>query len=159
MIRFIAALDDKRGIADDHGIPWLSKLPTDMAQYRAKIYGQPVIMGYNHYMELTRPYPGSDNYVATSKTELQDGFVAVADAYQFLAQFEGDIWNIGGAQLYASTIDLADELYLTRVDRDFHCTKFFPPFEREFKCIETSARQSENEITFHFERWVRATRV
>jgi dihydrofolate reductase len=156
MIRFIAAIDEKYGIADDRGIPWLGKLPTDSAQYHQKIRGFPVIMGFGHYKELKHPYPDSENYVATTSEEpLLPGFIAVPDAHQLLEDFQKDIWNIGGALLCESTMDLAGELYITRLERDFNCTKFFPQFETDFKRVETSAPQTENGIVFHFERWVR----
>lgn len=156
MIRFIAAVDDKLGIADEHGIPWLGKLPTDIKQYREHIYGQPVIMGLGHYNELKEPYPQSDNYVAVlGDVPLKPGFTLVQDAHEFLANFAGDIWNIGGAMLYDSTLDLADELYLTRLKGDFSCTKFFPEFEKSFKRVEVTNVQAENGISFHFEKWVK----
>ena len=156
MIRFIAAIDDKRGIANDKGIPWLGKLPTDVKQYREHIHGYPVIMGLGHYNELQQPYPDSDNYVAVlGDAPLRAGFTLVSDAHDFLSKFAGDIWNIGGALLYDSTLDLADELYLTRLKGDFGCTKFFPAFEETFKRVEATPIQEENGITFHFERWVK----
>ncbi len=156
MIRFIAAIDEKRGIANDKGIPWLGKLPTDVKQYREHIHGSPVIMGLGHYLELNKPYPNSDNYVAApADFELSPGFSLVTDAHEFLQQFEGDIWNIGGAMLYESTLDLADELYLTRLKDDFGCTKFFPAFEKDFKLAKRSNAQQENGINFCFERWIR----
>lgn len=156
MIRFIAAIDSAYGIADDKGIPWLGLLPTDMRQYREKIRGFPIIMGYGHYVELTKPYPESLNYVATKGTDkLLPGFIAVTDAHAFFEAFEGDIWNIGGAQLYETTLDLADELYLTRVNGDYGCTKFFPHFESNFVRKVKSPIQEENGIMFSFEKWIR----
>lgn len=156
MIRFIAAIDEKRGIANDKGIPWLGKLPTDVKQYREHIHGSPIIMGLGHYLELNKPYPDSDNYVAApADFELAPGFSLVTDAHAFLQEFEGDIWNIGGAMLYESTLDLADELYLTRLQCDFGCTKFFPAFKDDFTPVDVTPQQVENGITFSFERWVR----
>lgn len=157
MIRFIAALDDNQGIANDHGIPWMGKIPADVKQYREHIYGFPVIMGLGHYYELNEPYPNSDNYVAVLGDEpLKAGYNRVSDAHDFLTQFKEDIWNIGGALLYSSTLDLADELYLTRVQGEYGCTKFFPQFDKDFTRVESSPVQEENGISFHFERWVRA---
>ena len=40
---------------------------------------------------------------------------------------------IGGAAVYAETIAEAEELLLTQVLGDFHCTKFFPPYRAEFE--------------------------
>jgi dihydrofolate reductase len=157
MIRFIAAIDEKRGIANDHGIPWQGKLPSDVAYYRNKVKSGILLMGYGLYKELTKPYPGSINYVATSNKEekLHEGFEAVADARAFITNAKSDVWNLGGAGLFGSTLDLADELYITQLEGDFGCTKFFPDFEDKFTLVSQTQMQTENDITFQFEVWKR----
>lgn len=156
MIRFIAAVDSKLGLADEHGIPWQGSLPTDVAYFRSKTLGSNVMMGYGWYVEQKQPLPQRRNLVATTKDEpLHEGFEPVHDARKFLAEIHEDMWVGGGAGLFASTLDLADELYLTRIERDFHCTKFFPPFEDKFKLKSSSNPQTENGLTFHFEVWGR----
>ena len=37
---------------------------------------------------------------------------------------------IGGAELYAAALPLADELLLTEIDADVEGDTFFPPFDR-----------------------------
>ncbi len=156
MIRFIAALDSKRGIANDHGIPWQGKVPTDVAQFRAKTIHSNVLMGYGWYKEQKEPLPDRRNFVATSNPEpLRSGFERVTDARTFLQDFSGDIWVGGGAALFESTLDLADELHLTHLDGDFDCTKFFPEFEDKFTLVEKSEPITENGITYHFARYQR----
>jgi dihydrofolate reductase len=154
MIKFIAAIDGKRGLANEHGLPWQGKLPTDVKQFRDKTMHCTVLMGYGTYIEFDKPLSDRHNYVATSSTEaLRPGFEPVPDAKKFLMGATNDIWVIGGASLFASTLDMADELYLTRIDKDFHCTKFFPDFENRFQRIQASAAQTENSINFWFEVW------
>lgn len=157
MIRMIAAVDSKLGIANDHGIPWQGKVPTDVKYYETKIRNGIKLMGYGLYKELTKPMPEGVNYVAIldKQEKLKPGFEPVYDAREFLKNTKGDIWNLGGALLFASTLDLADELYLTRLDHDFKCTKFFPEFEKDFKLAEQSEPVTENGITLKFEKWVR----
>lgn len=157
MIRFIAAIDDKRGIADEHGIPWQGKIPSDVKYYHDKLKTATVLMGYGVYRELTKPYPGVSNYVATYERNetLKSGFEPVNDARRFLENIQGDVWNIGGAMLFANTFDLANELYLTRLQGDFGCTKFFPEFENDFELASGGEPMTENGITFHFEVWKR----
>jgi dihydrofolate reductase len=151
MIRCMAAIDQKRGIANDHGIPWQGKLPTDVKYYHDKIKTGILLMGYGFYTELSHPYPGGINYVATSKDEkLRDGFEPVPDARAFLQKVEGDAWDLGGAALFASTIDLADELYLTKIEADFQCTKFFPEYEQNFTLVSQTPPQIENGLIFTF---------
>jgi dihydrofolate reductase len=155
MIRFIAAIDSKQGIADDHGIPWQGRLPTDVKYYHEKIKDVDNIMGFGLYKELSKPYPNRKNYVATTKEnpDLRPGFEPVYDAVQFLRETKDDIWNLGGALLFANTLYLADELYITQLDQDFNCTKFFPEFKDKFEKVSETKPQTENGITFTFQVW------
>jgi dihydrofolate reductase len=158
MIRFIAAIDNKRGIANDHGLPWQGRLPSDVEYYHDKIKNGTLLMGYGLYKELSKPYPGGVNYVAVGESDetLREGFAPVHDAREFFTQTNGDIWNLGGALLFESTLDLADELYITQLEGDFQCTKFFPSFEKDFLRISQGEPITENGITFRFEVWKRA---
>ncbi len=157
MIRFIAALDEKLGIADEHGIPWHGKVPSDVHYYHAKVKNDVKLMGYGLYKELSKPLPEGINYVATRNRneELKEGFKPVYDARAFLQKADSDVWNLGGALLFESTLDLADELYLTRLEDDFNCTKFFPKFDQDFQLASRSEPVIENGITYRFEVWKR----
>ena len=156
MIRFIAAIDIMHGLADEYGIPWQGQLPTDVKHFRYKTLHGIVMMGAGWYKEQIKPLPDRRNLVATSSPEpLRPGFEKVTDAHEFLKNAKDDIWVGGGAGLFTSTLDLADELYLTRLDQDFHCTKFFPKFEDKFILKSKSETQTENGISFSFEVWVR----
>lgn len=156
MIRFIAAIDKNRGIADDGGIPWQGKLPTDVAYFRDKTLNGVVMMGQGWYEEQEKPLPQRRNLVASRHLErVRPGFELITDAREFLQTTTDDIWVGGGAGLFEATLDLADELYLTLIDEDFHCSKFFPEYEHKFACVERSPVQSENGIHFCFTVWRR----
>jgi dihydrofolate reductase len=155
MIRAIAAVDDKRGIATDTGIPW--KVPADVAHFRELTTGSNVLMGYATYAEFTSPMSGRVNYVATGRTEsLRDGFLPISDLHLFLSDFEGDLWIIGGATLYATTLDVVQELALTRVVGDFGCTKFFPAFDTTFELVTDEAPPPVDGVpAIRFQTWQR----
>jgi dihydrofolate reductase len=152
MIRAIAAIDSKRGIANDQGIPWQGKVPSDTAWFREKtMSGGIILMGYGTYSEFASPLHSRQNYVATHRPEpLRDGFTKVAQARRFLQEATDDVWNIGGAKLFQETLDLNDELYLTKLQDDFGCTKFFPVYEELFELASESEPVTENNITFTF---------
>ena len=161
MIRAIAAVDAKRGIADDHGIPWQGKIPSDIKYYRSKIKDGIAVMGYGLYVELSAPYPGVKNYVAMGtdrQEQLREGFEAINDASNFIQNCKEDVWNLGGAGLFASTFDLNDELYITQLDKDFNCTKFFPEFQNAFTLISESEPIIENGVTLTFQIWQRLSK-
>ena len=152
MIRSIVAVDETRGMANNDGIPWQGKIPSDVAYFREKtLSGGVILMGYGTYAEFTKPLHGRTNYVATHKVEsLRDGFIKVGNAREFLKQAAEDVWNIGGAALFEDTLDLNDELYITKVRGNFDCTKFFPEYEELFELVSESEPITENGITYTF---------
>lgn len=151
MIKAIAAMDDRQGLADDHGIPWQGQIPTEVRHFRDLTMGGVMLMGYPTYEEFEHPLPGRRSLVASrDKRQLRPGFELVSDALEFLKLATENIWVIGGAGLFASTIDLIDELHLTHLKGDFHCTKFFPPFKDDFELVDEAEPITENGITFTF---------
>lgn len=151
MIRAIAAIDSKRGMADDHGIPWQGKVPSDVKHFREYTQDSIVLMGYGTYVEFDKPLSSRRNLVASSKSEkLREGFELVNDARAFLRSANEDVWVIGGPGLFAATLDLIDELYITKLEGDFNCSKFFPEYEDKFTLVKQSDPISENGITFRF---------
>jgi dihydrofolate reductase len=158
VLRLIAAVDKSLGVADDHGIPWQGKIPTDARYFRERTTEGLIIMGYATYQEFDKPVHDRENYVVvrTDTDALQPGFAGVPDVANFLDEREDElVWVIGGAALFASTLARADELYLTQVDRDFQCTKFFPDFSDTFVRTWHDAPIVENGIAFHFTIWQR----
>ena len=115
MIRQIAAIDSRRGIATDSGIPW--KLPGDTAYFHEKTAKGLILMGFATYSEFAAPLHGKENFVlSTRHGALRMGFRAVASLDELHAAHpEEDIWVIGGASVYAETIAEATELLLTQV--------------------------------------------
>lgn len=158
MIRCIVAVDSKNGMANDHGIPW--NLPADRKYFRDQTKNSIVVMGYGTYIEFAEPLPERRNIVVSrAGTELRPGFELVVDVNEFLRSCRDDVWIIGGAKLFASTIYLADELFITQIDGDFHCTKFFPVYQDTFRRVDTENSQTENSITFALTHWKRTTHL
>lgn len=131
MIRLIAAVDSRLGVANDHGIPWQGEIPSDTKYFNDETASGIIVMGFRTYQEFDKPLHDRQNFVVTrpESAELRPGFDGVVDLKGFLHEHAHDlVWVIGGAGLFAASLALADELYLTQLDEDFHCTKFFPTF-------------------------------
>jgi dihydrofolate reductase len=157
VIRAIAAFDDRLGLATDTGIPW--HVPADVEHFRAMTASSRVLMGYATYSEFENPMPGRTNYVAMRRTaELRDGFIAVGEVHSFLSgNIENDLWIIGGAAIYAETLEAVQELAVTRIAGDFGCTKFFPAFETTFRLIAEEIPPTEDGTPpIRFQTWRRS---
>jgi dihydrofolate reductase len=151
-VKFIAAIDNKRGLAKgDENMPW--HLPGDLKYFKDKTSGQKVLMGFNTHMSLPGPLPGRDNLVLNSRgADLRKGFISVSNQ-EITQLLQGEIWVIGGASLFAQLIGRADELYLTQIDADFNCDKFFPEYESSFERVEHTEPSSEAGQKYAFEVW------
>lgn len=155
MIRLIAAIDSRRGIATDSGIPW--KLPGDTAYFHEKTATGLILMGWATYNEFAAPLHDRQNFVLTADSgRLRTGFRPIGSLDQLATEHpDEDIWVIGGAKVYAETIGEANELLLTQVVGDFHCTKFFPPYEPEFRLAARDNDRLDGDISYRFETWRR----
>lgn len=136
-VTLIAALASDRGIGLKNQLLW--HLPEDMAHFRRQTQGCPVIMGRKTWDSLPvrfRPLPGRLNLVVTRDSGWHSEGATVAhslDQAVALARATRPprVFVIGGAQLYAQALALADQLLLTEIDADLPGDTFFPAWRRE----------------------------
>jgi dihydrofolate reductase len=130
-ISVIAALAKNRVIGIENRLPW--RLPEDLAHFKALTLGHPVVMGRKTFESLGRPLPGRTNIVVTRNPGYRQPGCHVVDsipAALALARNADEIFFIGGAELYAQVMPLADRLYLTEVDLEPEGDAWFPEYER-----------------------------
>jgi dihydrofolate reductase len=142
-------------IGRDNAIPW--HVPEDMKHFRTVTAGSTVLMGRRTWESLPprfRPLPGRRNLVLTrSATWSDDGAEVVHSLDDALA---GDVWVIGGADVYAAALPRADVLEVTElrdaVDGDVHA----PAIDASWR-IDTDSgwQQSSAGPTFRWLRYVR----
>ena len=112
-------------------IPW--HIPGEQRRFKQLTLGGTVIMGrktWDSLPERVRPLPGRDNIVVTRSEEFEAPGAQVAHTVAealALADPGKQAWCIGGGELYAQTIGLADRLEVTEVDLDAPGDAFAPP--------------------------------
>jgi dihydrofolate reductase len=111
----------------------LVHLPGDLPRFKKLTLGHPVIMGRKTWDSIGRPLPQRRNIVITRNAAWQaagaEAAGSLADALACVAS-EQKVFVIGGAQIYAQALPLADELALTEIDADFDGDAFFPEWNR-----------------------------
>jgi dihydrofolate reductase len=121
-IVILAAIADNGVIGQDGDLPW--RLKSDMQHFRATTMGRPVIMGRKTFRSIGKPLTGRTNIVVSrDPTFAVPGVLAAPSVTAALAVAHGDalrrgvvdIAVIGGADIYAQTIGMADRLVITRV--------------------------------------------
>jgi len=129
-LALIAALARNRAIGRDNAMPW--RLPEDLQRFKRLTLGHVVIMGRKTFESIGSPLPGRDNIVITRARDWSPPGCAVVhslDAALASVESRGEAFVIGGAQIYALAMPLAQRLYLTEIERDFGGDAFFPEYD------------------------------
>lgn len=153
MIKLIAAIDAKRGIAK-HGImPWYIPEDEEYFTTQTKSAGGVVLMGQRTFEAIGKALEGRHNFVLSHDKHEAAGVTFIHDLDEFLSSQSGDIWVIGGADIFDQTLSRADQLYLTKIQADFNCDRFFPAYEGAFQQHLASPLQTQNGFIFTYEVW------
>lgn len=154
-ISLLAAVARGGVIGSGGSIPW--RLPEDARRFRELTMGHPVVMGRRTWDSLPdrfRPLPGRRNVVVTGNPAWQaDGAESAGSLADALRVLDGapQIFVIGGAELYAEALPLADELLLTEIDVAVDGDTFFPDWDRgEFVEASRESHVSEDGTPFAF---------
>jgi dihydrofolate reductase len=130
-------------IGKDGVMPW--HLPQDLAHFKRTTLSHPVIMGRKTWDSIPprfRPLPGRANIVVTRQADWhQTGVQRASSLREALQKCEDTalVWVIGGAQIYAQALPLADELVVTEIDADFDGDAFAPVLGPEWRAVAREA--------------------
>lgn len=124
-------------IGKQGGMPW--HLPEDMRHFSRLTTGHPVIMGrktWESFPDKYRPLPGRTNIVITRQenwggTPAAEGAIAVKSLDDALleSQFAPGhemVWIVGGGDIFAQSMDLADVAVVTTIDTTTEGDTFAP---------------------------------
>jgi len=111
-------------------LPW--HVPEDLRHFKRITLGHPLVMGRRTWESIGRPLPGRRSIVVTRNPGWSaPGAERAHSLAQALAmcQAAADVFVIGGAQLFAQALPLAQRLFLTQIDADFEGDTHCPPIE------------------------------
>ncbi len=161
----IVAVDTAMGVGKDGGLPW--HFSEDMKYFKAVTTAEyavgeqnVVIMGRKTWESLPekyRPLSGRINVVISSNKDypLPQGalsFPSIESALAYAETKKGKVFVIGGAKIFAQTIGhvQCEELFLTKIDKDFSCDVFFPTIPHSFERKEILASKEEKGTFLQF---------
>jgi dihydrofolate reductase len=159
-VSLVAAVACGGVIGRHNAIPW--RIPEDAQRFRALTMGHPVVMGRRTWDSLPdrfRPLPGRRNVVITRNVTWHgEGAERAGSLDDALRLLDGvpQVFVIGGGELYAEALPLADQLLLTEIDADVEGDTWFPPWDRA--AFEEESREqhvSANGTPFAFVTYVR----
>ncbi|MET0863246.1 MAG: ACT domain-containing protein [Nakamurella sp.] len=128
-ITLVAAVARNGTIGADGGLPW--HLPADLKRFKALTMGHPMIMGRKTFDSIGRALPGRRTIVVTRDPGWTAPGVQTAPSVPAALAAAGgeEIMVVGGGEIYAQTIDLADRLEITQVDMDVAGDTRFPEID------------------------------
>lgn len=173
MIKMIAAIDRNLGLGRNNEL--LFRIPADLERFKQLTLNHTVVMGRKTFESIGRPLPGRHNIVLsrqhthdsfqhhsnssqTSQTSLQTSLQFISDIEPLLAQnspgpSRGDLFIIGGTQIYELFLPYADELLLTRIEQTFDADCFFPDWQSTAHAqaggYKWSLAESETNLTYN----------
>jgi len=130
-VTLIAAVARNKVIGKNNQMPW--HLPEDLKRFKALTMGRPMIMGRKTWESLPGRLPGRPHIVVTRNADYRAEGATVVNSLTDAIAAAGEtdeVFVIGGAELYAQALEIADCQQLTEIDEDFEGDARFPPYDR-----------------------------
>ncbi len=120
-------------IGNQGGLPW--HLPADLKHFKALTTGKAMIMGRKTFDSFPAPLPGRRHIVLTRDAHWQAEGAQVAGSVQQALALAGDapVAVIGGAEIYAQFLPLAEWIELTEVQGSYQGDTTMPPLGPEWR--------------------------
>ncbi|PST82239.1 dihydrofolate reductase [Pedobacter yulinensis] len=161
-VSIIVAMAENRAIGKDNQLLW--HLPDDLRHFKKITAQYPVIMGRKTFESIGRALPLRKNIVISRNPQLDIQGVELMNSLETAIEVAGgaeEIFIIGGAEIYAQALPLADKLYLTTVHSTFDADTFFPEIDfSEWESVgeERHEKDEKHAFDFTFSEWKRTTK-
>jgi dihydrofolate reductase len=151
----VAAMAANRVIGDRGRIPW--HLPEDLRWFKELTMGGTLLMGRVTYDSIGKPLPGRETIVLSRQDGLEIPGVQVIRDLSGLAAapVRGEIFVVGGAEIYRVALPYCRDLYLTEVRGDAAGDRKMPVFEDLFRFSAVLRETSDMRIVHYVNDEVR----
>ncbi|MBL8519922.1 MAG: type 3 dihydrofolate reductase [Betaproteobacteria bacterium] len=144
-VNLIAAVAENGVIGQGNSMPW--HLPADFAWFKHHTLGHAVVMGRKTFESIGKALPGRRNIVVTRNPAWHapgcESVPSLARALEVCAG-EEEVFVIGGGELYAAALPLAQRLYLTTVaSRPAGDTRFPEWAAHEWRAIHDASHAAD----------------
>lgn len=144
-------MDESRVIGIRGGLPW--HIPEDTRRFAALTTGHTLLMGATTYDSLpsgSRPLPQRKSIVLSRSRTLIPGAEVWPSFESYLEHcrdgverpLSDTLWVAGGEQVYRTTLQYWDEIYLSLIPGRHEGDTYFPEFEANFELVSTEQGKS-----------------
>lgn len=129
MLKILVAFDENRVIGKNNTLIW--HLPADLKRFKALTTGHVIIMGRKTFESIGKPLPNRTTIVISRQADLQiEGAIIAHSVEEAILKAKSvtreDIFIVGGAEIYALSLPLADQILVTQLHDIFEGDAFFP---------------------------------
>jgi len=126
----VVAISENHVIGKDNKLLWY--LPNDLKHFKEITSGHTVIMGRKTFDSVGKPLPRRRNIIITRQAITIEGCEVVnsIEAALALCTGEGEVFIVGGAEIYKQSMHLTDRIYLTIVHKTYDGDSFFPEINK-----------------------------
>ncbi len=159
ILSLIAAVSKNNVLGKDNQLIW--HLPADLRHFKNITSGHTIIMGRKTFDSIGKPLPNRRNIVVTRQRDFQPEGCEVFNNLQRAIDAcigEEEAFIVGGAEIYKQSMDAADKIYLTRIDKLFEGDAFFPEFslsEWRLSKYERHHADEKNQYEYSFSEFER----
>ena len=129
----VAAMASNRVIGAEGRIPW--QVPEDLRWFKELTIGGTLLMGRVTFDSIGRALPGRETIVMSRKENCQiPGVQVIRDLSGIIsARVVGDIFVVGGAEVYRVALPYCRDLYLTEILQEVEGDRTMPVFSDFFR--------------------------
>ncbi|MBA2328776.1 MAG: dihydrofolate reductase [Flavisolibacter sp.] len=161
LLSLLVAADENNVIGKDNKLPW--HLPNDLKYFKNLTWGMPILMGRKTFDSIGKALPGRKSIVITRNNNWKHENVEVVHSIQEAIESAkkddiNEIFVIGGAEIFSSSFQKADRIYLTRIHHQFDGDVYFPELSNDDWILEKSKycnADEKNAYAHTFQVWNR----
>lgn len=141
----------------------LWNITEDLQFFKESTIGHVVIMGRHTVESLPKPLKNritikvsSKNYLLYDLSSEEQIVWSLDDAHSHSEILNSDkIFIAGGSQLYNSTFDIVDELWITQVEKEYPEADTFYYIPESFKLVDEVYGDNCKDVGYIFQKWVK----
>lgn len=145
-IALVVAVAENGVIGRENALPW--RLSADLRRFKALTLGHTVIMGRKTFESIGKGLTGRRNLVVSRNPEFRpEGATRMPSLEAALNEAgpAGEVFVIGGADIYRQAMPVAERILLTLVHATPEGDAHFPlPSEREWTLVSAEARGADD---------------
>lgn len=130
-ISIIVAYAANRVIGKNGSMAW--HLSEDLKRFRQLTMDHHIVMGRKTWESIGRVLPGRKHIIISRKPGYEVAGAKVVDSLNAAiaaARGDSEIFVIGGGEIYALVLPIADRILATEIDRKYEGDTYFPELEK-----------------------------